>query len=87
MNEARDKALDLARQPLEGRPLKELATLTGERFALLRLSKELGRPLERIWSSEVTEWQAFGYLERAVFDLEQAFAEAERKRKKPGRRR
>jgi hypothetical protein len=62
--------------------------MTGEAMWLLRLSRELGRPLEAIWSSEVTDWQAYGLLERAAHELDTKFREAEQKRKgRAGRRR
>lgn len=86
-NETRDRALELAALPLRGRPQRELATLTGEAMWLMSLSQKLGRPLDAIWSSEVTDWQAYGYLERAAYELDRKFSEAEQKRRRPGRRR
>ena len=62
--------------------------MTGEALWLLSLSQKLGRPLDAIWSSEVTDWQAYGYLERASHELDAKFREAEQKRKgRHGRRR
>lgn len=93
-NETRERALKMLGVSLRETPVKELATLTGEMYFLIALSKELGRPLgdllDTLWSSDVTEYRAANLISLAQMEVSEEFAERERKareRKGRGRRR
>jgi hypothetical protein len=92
-NETRERAIRDLQRPLTALPIKDLATLAGERHLLTSLARQTGQSLatllDALWSSDITEMRAAALIEQAQHEIAQEFAEQERKRarRSTGRRR